>query len=134
MIVVRAASCSCLAGLIGVHYTRRVLPDLPALILVINEAQDRPTSSSPCNAEQLASHLRSHQQVITASRVGGDQGIDLLDCVPQLVVGICRRQLELCDEPVHLPSHKLPSEQTEDTCGCNEDIQAVTTQHWLPIL
>jgi hypothetical protein len=45
----------------------------------------------------------AHQQLLIAPGVGCDQGIDFLDGMPQLMVGICRRQLQLCDEPVHLP-------------------------------
>ena len=72
-----------------------------------NSKPDMPNMhSSACwnrpQEERLGSGKESHQQAVVAARVGGDELVDLLNRVPQLVVRIRGRQLQLCDEAVHL--------------------------------
>ena len=62
-------------------------------------------------AMQSAVQARApHCELPIAARVLQDEVVDLLHGVPQLVVGVYRRQLQLRDQPVHLQApNKTPS-------------------------
>lgn len=54
-----------------------------------------------CAAAAAIARPLAHLLCVLAT-ILDEEGVDLLDGMPQLVVRVVGRQLQLCDEPVHL--------------------------------
>ncbi len=71
--------------------------------------------------------------VVHASRgeEGSDHGVDLLDDLDEMVVGFIRRELEFCDEAIHLVEHEdgletvLPCLAQHGDCLCTHPLHDV---------